>query len=437
MKTIAVVALLVLTLFAFAGCDLVDPMRATPHSDTEIFGNLLEVGHDPSGGDSWVVNIRVGVPRALGRTDHAQPTPSVAGGILAVVTVTPDTVVMIDDAPGVLDDIAPGSEVVAIPVPGTTTMLGEKEVHLEAGHLMDFSTYARWRLPKLELPGGPVPTEGDPARINSPGVEHGAVPVAGGRVLYFAARLRPPVEREGEWVGAARRGMRAPAEGEQTFERTFRTVLGANGWSVPEMVVIPGTEEAEQVQLTWVNENETRCFATVTETGGEPWVGVSERRDGDRPWGKMARFEDLGEGDSFDAVAMASTPEKTVFATTRRGGGDLFLHDPALGEAQPLEPTINTGGLEWGTRVGPSDELYFVRGDRQLRFSGGRLSEVRLPGPQRTILIEAAPTSDGAWLFIATPRFRPMEVDLDIQVVPLSSDGTVGPPVPVDEWRPE
>lgn len=437
MKSVACTALLVLTLFAFAGCDLVDPMRATPHTDTEVFGNLLEVGHDPSGGDARIAKIRVGVPRALGRTDQAQPTPAVAGGILAVVTVTPDTVVMIDDAPGVLDDIDPGAEVVAIPVPGTTTMLGEKEVHLEAGHLMDFSTYARWRLPKLELPDDPVTIEGSQERINSPGVEHGAVPVAGGRVLYFAARLRPPVEREGEWIGTLRPGLRAPAEGERTFERTYRTVLGDDGWSVPEMVVIPGTEEAEQVQLTWVSEDESRCFATVAETEGEPWVGVSERRDRDRPWGEMVRFEGLGEGDAFDAVAMASAPEKTVFATTRRGGGDLFLHDPALGEAQPLEPVINTGGLEWGTRVGPSDELYFVRGDRQLRFSGGGLSEVRLPGSQRAILIEAAPTSDGAWLFMATPRFRPMEIDLDIQVAPLSPDGTVGPPVPVDEWRPE
>ena len=94
------------------------------------------------------------MPRALGRSDDARPTPDVAGGITAVVVVTGDTVVLVDDRPVALMDIGPGTEIVAIPVPGTTTMVGENEIHLEAAQLMDFETYARWRLPKLQLAGG-------------------------------------------------------------------------------------------------------------------------------------------------------------------------------------------------------------------------------------------------------------------------------------------
>jgi hypothetical protein len=416
-------------------CDLVDPIRPTPYPDTEIFGNLLEVRPDPTASGIWVATIRVGVPRALGRAENAQPTPAVAGGILAAVRVTSDTVVVVDDEPGSLDAIGPGTEVVVIPSPGTTTMLGEKEVRLEAAQLMDFLSYARWRLPKL--PDAEVPTVGDPVRINSPGVEHAAVPLAGGRVLYFTARLRPPIEREDPWIGAARAGLRAPVDGEDVFERSFRTELGDDGWSSPELVVLPGTEDADRVQVTWVSSNELRCFATVTETDAAPWVVVAERPTRTMPWGRAARLAELGDGDAYDAVAMANDSAKIVFASTRQGGSDLHLFDPALGEARLLEPTINSRGMEWGARVGPDNELYFVRGDRQLRFRDGAVAEVRLPGPQRTILIEAAPTSDGAWLFVSMPRFRPMEFDLDIQVAPLSADGTVGETVPVDDWRPE
>ncbi len=437
MRTIACTTLVVLTILALVGCDLVDPMRSTPHADTETFGNLLEAAPDPSQANIWIAKIKVGVPRALGRADDARPTPDVAGGIVAVVVVTSDTVVMIDDRPGALLDIGPGTEVVAVPVPGTTTMLGEKEIHMEAAQLMDFATYARWRLPKLQLAGGSAELIEDVDRINSSGVEGGPVPVGDGSVLYFSARLRPPQTPTGAWLGARRKGLPSPADGERSYDRSFRTELGDGGWSTPEPVVFPGAEAAEHVKLTWVSGDERRCYVTVSKADGTPWVGISERPSPADPWGEIVPMEATGEGDAFDAVAMAGSPEKTVFATTRNGSGDLFLHDPAVGPAQQLQAEINTGGLEWGPRIGPANELYFVRGDRQLRFQSGRVEEIRLPGLHRTVLIEAAPSSDGAWLFFASPRFRPGELDLDIHVAPITSDGSLGTATPVDEWRPE
>jgi hypothetical protein len=430
------VVVCVLTVISLVGCEFLDPVRPTPHADTEIFGNLMETARDPARDDVWIAKIQVGVPRAMGRSDQGYPTPQVMGGILAVVIVTSDTVVTIGDVPGALEEINPGSELVVIPVPGSTTMLGEKEVRLEAAELMDFSTFARWRLPKLEASGGASYVADDPDLINSSGVEHGPVPVGDGQVLYFTARLRPLIEPEGEWAGARRHGLQPPGEGQRAFERSYRTELGEDGWSSPEPVVLPGTEGAAQVQVTWVSSDETRCLVTVREGGGEPWIGVSQRPGAGDPWEAVAGLEGTGSGDGFDAVAMVGGGDDIVFTTTRNGGSDLFLLDRATGAAQPLQPEINSDGLEWAPRVGPANELYFVRDGRQLLFRGGRVSEVRLPGPHRAVFIEAVPTADGKWLFVSSPRYRPLDIDLDIQVAPLMDDGSLGSPVPVDDWRP-
>ena len=436
MSRVVFVVLVSVMLAALGGCDLVDPMRSTPQADTETFGNLLEAAPDPSRENAWIAKVRIAVPRALGRSDVTLPTPDVAGGINAVVLVTSDTVVVADDRPIALLDIGPGTEIVAIPVPGTTTMVGENEIHLEAAQLMDFETYARWRLPKLQLAGGPAEIIEDVDRINTAGIESSPVPVGDGTILYFSGRLRPPEQQGGPWIGAQRDGLPAPSEGAQSFDRGFRTELGDDGWSPPELVVIPGTELHEHVKLTWVSADERRCFVTVSDPDGSPWVGVSERTSSSAAWGEVVRMEGTSDGDAFDAVVMTGSPSKTVFATTRNGTGDLFLLDPEIGPAQQLQAEINTGGLEWGPRIGPANELYFVRGDRQLRFQGGRVNEVRLPGPHRSVLIEAAPTADGAHLFFAVPKFRPFDLDLDIQVAPIHADGTLGEAKPVDEWRP-
>lgn len=437
MSRVSCIALSLLLLAALSACDLVDPMRSTPHADAETFGNLLELGPDPSRDGAWIAKIRVGVPRALGRSEEARPTPDVAGGIVAVVVVTGDTVVTVDGHPGILENIGPGTEVVAIPVPGTTVMLGEKEIRMEAAQLMDFATYAGWRLPRLKLADGVVDIEEGIDRINSAGTEGGSVPVGDGRVLYFTARLRSPEVPDGGWIGARREGLSEPAAGERSFNRSYRTELGTEGWSTPELVVIPGTEATDHVKLTWVSADERRCYVTVSQADGEPWVGISERPSASDPWGEIVPMEATGEQDAFDAAAMSKSLEKTVFASTRNGSGDLFLHDPAVGSAQQLQPEINSGGLEWGTRIGPKNELYFVRGDRQLCFRSGRVEEIRLPGPHRIVMIEAAPTADGEWLFFSMPRLRPVELDFDIYVAAVAPDGSLGEAVPVDDWRPE
>lgn len=437
MTRLVPLVLLLLVIVIAGSCDLVDPMRATPQPDSETFGNLLEAAPDPARPGTWVARIRVAVPRALGRTADAQPTPDVAGGIIAVVTVTADTVVVVDDEPAALMDIGPGSEVVAVPLAGTTTMRGESEIHLVADYMMDFESYARWRMPKLELAAADIPLVEDPALVNSSGVETAPIPVGDGHALYFTARLRPPGLAGGAWIGARRDGLPEPVEGERSYNRVYRTGLGADGWSAPEPVDFPEIAADQHVKLTWISADELSCYVTVSDDAGEPWIGISHRDAVGDSWSGLVRAEVTGVGDAFDGVAMAGKSDAILFGTTRTGGGDIYLYDPDIGQARPLQPEINTGGLEWAPRVGPAGELYFLRGNRQLRFHSGSVEEVRLPGPHRTLITEAAPTADGAWLFFATPRFRPVEFDFDIQVAALSEDGSPGQPVPVDEWRPE
>lgn len=423
-------------LLALAACDLVDPMRPTPQADSETFGNLLDATRDPAQPESWIAKIRVGVPRALGRADGARPTPDVDDGIIAVVSITAETVVLVDDRPAALMDIGPGSEVVAIPSPGTTTMYGEKEIHLEASYLMDFVTYARWKMPKLELAGGPEALVEDPAAVNSSGVETAPIPLGDGSVLYFTARLRPPAVQGSPWVGARRTGLSAPEQGGRSADRSYRTELRADGWTTPELVEFPGANASDSTKITWVSADELSCYVTVSDAAGNPWVATSRRQAVTEPWGELVRMETTGDGDAYDAVAMTGAVEKTVFGTTRSGGGDLYMYDPAVGPAQPLQPEINTGGLEWAPRVGPAGELYFLRGDRQLRFQSGQVGRVRLPGPHRALIVEAASSPDGRWLFFTSPRLRPIEFDFDILVAPIADDGSLGEAVPVDDWRP-
>ncbi|HSO23466.1 MAG TPA: hypothetical protein VLT81_11180, partial [Chondromyces sp.] len=102
----------------------------------------------------------------------------------------------------------------------------------------------------------------------------------------------------------------------------------------------------------------------------------------------------------------------------------------------PLEPQISSFGAEWNPRTGPQNELFFCREDRQLVFKGGRVQALRLPGPHRIAFNQAAPTADGAWVFLCSPRLRPLMHDYDIYVAALGADMQLGAPVPVDDWRP-
>ena len=203
---IVVVCCLVLT----SGCDLVDPARPTVQPDTEVFGNLLEVLQNADEPGYWTAQIRVGPPRALraAEEESGKPTPAVEKGLVATVKVSPDSIVVADDGPAEIEAIPSGTEVVILPVPGTTQMRGHSDLRLEAETVIDFATYSRWMLPKL---ADFVDQPDDPAAINTTGSEQAPVPVADGRVLYFSAHLRPPASPDEESQNAEARSPSGPS----------------------------------------------------------------------------------------------------------------------------------------------------------------------------------------------------------------------------------
>ncbi len=428
----------VVALLVVSGCDLVDPARPSAQPDTEVFGNLAEVSRSPDNPGQWILQIQVGSPRALrsAEEESGKPTPEVAKGLVATVTVTADTIVVADDLPVSLDAIDSGTEVVIVPVPGTTQMWGSSDLRLEADTLVDFKTYRRWKLPRLESDDEPVVD--DPDRINTSGSELAPVPVQGGRVLYFSSHLRPPAAAGEEWYGTVREGLTVPEEGEALPEWSYRTEMGDAGWSVPERVVFPGLDGAVLTRVTWVNADETRCLVTVGTPGEPPWVGLATRSGAASGWGEPEVVEEIGPN-ARDAVYLTGSTSKVLFASNRGGRerDDLFLFDPKAEEgAMPLQPQICTFGNEWNPRTGAKGELFFCRENQQLAFVGGSVRPLRLPGEHRTLFTQAASTEDGKWLFFCMPKFRPVMMDDDIYVAPLGEDLALGEPVPVDDWRP-
>jgi hypothetical protein len=433
--------LLTLALLAsLSACDLLDPSRPIQHPDTEIFGNLMDVVPVADAEASWSVSVRVGMPKAFVKAEEAEgkPTPALEKGIAADILVTRDTVVLIDGKPASIEDIALGSEVTVLPVAGSTRMMGTSQVTAAAAYLIDFESYRRWKLPRLLVDEDFDSPRSDPARINSDGVEHVPLPLAGGRVLYFAARMRPSPRSAGEWMGAPRPGLDSPAEGAPAAERSFRSELSADGWSPPEPVFFEGVDGAFRVVVSWVSPDETRCLVTVQDQNSS-WIGSAERSSAGASWGSVERITKGDEDHTSDAVYLAGSQSKFVFSISHGAGapGDLWLFDPNAEQTPlPLEPAVNTPGSEWGPRIGPGNELFFVRDDRQLLFAGGALNAVRVPGPHRTVITEAAPTDDGRWVFLCIPHYRPVDLDQDIFVAEWLSEGELGEPVPVDDWRP-
>ena len=422
-------------------CDLLDPARPTIQGDTTLFGNLLEVDRIEGEEEAWLVKVRIGVPRAFAKAEAAagQPTPTLEEGLIADVRVSDDTVVLVDGQPHFIEDIDPGSEIVVLPVPGTTRMVGTSNLTVEAGYLTDFTTYRRWQLPGLEMPGDEPDGRRDPARINSAGIEHAPVPVGDGEVLYFAARLRPPKGQGEPWLGAPRDGLADPASGGPVLERTYRTQLTATGWSVPALVGFPTLDDAAVVRVSWVADDETSCLVTVAPADGPSWIGASSRPSAEAPWGAVEVVEAFGSDNVDDGVFLAGSSKKIVFTANWAGNPntDLVLYDPSVSEApQLLTPPINSAASEWGARVGPNNELLFVRDDRQLALIDGTLHQVRIPTPHRAVITEVAPTRDGAWVFLCRPSYQPVEVDQDIWVARWVGGGRLGEPVPVDDWHP-
>jgi len=430
---------LIVTVLVFgAACDLVDPARPTVQADADVFGNLLEAERSPDDPSQWIVRIQAGAPRALRAAEEemGRPTPAVEKGLIVTVTVGSDAVVIAGDLPAHLEEIDPGTEVVVIPVAGTTRMLGSTDLHLEAATLMDFATFQRWRLPNLT--SSEVIAAEDPALINSGGVEIAPVPVGDGRVLYFTAHLRPPAKEGDGWHGAQREGLVISDGDVGARERSFRTELAGDGWTRPELVQFPGLDEAARVRVTWVDDDEKSCLVSVTTPGELPWVGRATRSGQRAAWSVPERLEFLGN-DAQDGVYLTGSRTKIVFVSMRgeRERSDLFIYDPKNEESpMQLEPQICTVGSEWSPRTGSQNELFFCREDRQLIFKGGQVRALRLPGPHRVFFTQAAPTSDGRWIFFCMPKFRPLEPDQDIYVSHIGEDLSIGEPIPVDDWRP-
>lgn len=437
--TTAVLITLSALVFVTSGCEFLDPARPTIQPDTEVFGNVLDIEEMPDEPGVWTVRLRIAPPRALdmAESEQGRDGPDAEKGLTAEIRVDAETVVLQGGAPARLEDFNPGTEVVGIPAPGTTRMIGEKMVLHNAEFFSDFETYRRWRLPGLV-----TETEAridDIAVINTSGTEHAAAPLNGGRTLFFSARLRRAVD--GEPAGAVRRGLESTDGGEFLPERSFRTELGEAGWSAPEPIVFPGLEDALQISVSWVDPEEKLCLVTVRADATEmPWAGRSQRQHRGKAWGPVEALENLGEGDAFDPIFLAGSRTKVLFVTTRQGANqtDLFLFNPSEeADAMALEPRINTIGSEWGPRVGPDNELFFSRGDRQLLFMGGMVQPVYLDWPHRILFSEAAPTDDGRWVFLTMTQLKPGEPDLDLWVSERLEDGTLGFPVPVDGWRPD
>ncbi len=427
-------------LVAVAGCNMVNPDRPQPQPDTIVYGSLVTTAPDAKRPNTSIVRLHVQAPRELAKASKAKgrPVPSVGKGITAEVSVTPDTVVLRQGKPAAALTAFPvGTEMVALPVGGTTRMIGSQRVLCDASYLVDFATYRRWRLPKLGGAAGAAAPD-DPARINSSGVEHSPVPLRGGRVLYFAAHLRASWTAKGRPFGALRKGLPKPGGPLGLAERTYRTELTSKGWTPPQLVVFPQMDDEAVVKVSWVDEAETRCLVTLRKPGGQAWVGVSVRRSAARPWGPIKRLVELGKGDAEDAVYLAGSTSMIGFSRKSADkNADLYLFTQKRGRAMPLDPRINTPSPEWCPRVGPVNQLFFCRADRQLEYTKGAVRPVRLPGAFRLVLTEANPTRDGHWMFFCLPHYTPVELDQDIYVAPWHKDGSLGTPVPVDQWRPE
>jgi hypothetical protein len=421
-----------------SGCDVLDPARPTVQQDSEVFGNLLDVERSADDPGSWVLRVKVGAPRSVRSADAdvGKPTPTVEEGLVATIAVGGDAVVVVQDQPGEIESIDPGTEIVVLPVSGTTEMYGSDDLRLEASLVMDFATYRMWRLPKLDSPGTDVAD--DATRINSSGSETAPFPLDGGSVLYFSARLRRPANPDDGWHGAVRDGLSVPEYGADSRERSYRTELTDDGWSTPELVRFPDVGDALKVRVTWVAADETACLVTVMTQGESSWVGRAARSSASARWSPPERLDALGP-DAQDGVYLTGSSTKIVFVTSRGGGthSDIYFFDPKIEQGPaPLEPPIFTARNEWGPRTGPHGELLFNRGDRQLLFKDRRIHSLRLPGPHRVPFTQAAIADDGKWVFFCIPRYRSPELDEDIFVAPVLGEFEFGEPVPVDEWRP-
>jgi hypothetical protein len=440
-RSLHVLAVLVLSV----GCSMQDTNVPVPQSDALILGRITTLRETTGEPGVWEVEIREGLPEPMRRAmlRDGKVVPQLAKDVTVRVRVTPDTVCVAGLRAGDLSDFRIGQEVAVNPVAGTTAMTGSKLLTADAAELYLFSAYQLRYLPG-SLPSLPpeVTVPSDPKRINSAGLEMTPLPLEGGRVVYFAAGLLagvPKGDKQAEPIGAVRPGMRdrqgALASWAVGGYRPYRVAWSKGAWGPPEPVDIPALAPEAKARITWINDDETSCLVEVTQASGDRELFSGQRGASTAPWGALEKLKLPGGTSLGDAQRFGKLLKSLVWTVYQGGSSDLWLSMEDK-PGQMLEPRINTMGPEYAPRVGPKTTLYFCRADRQLLFAGGVVHEVRLPGPQRRPLLEAAPTKDGSLLFFRIPRFTPGAQDWDLAVAPRVASGW-GKPVMLDDWKPE
>jgi len=432
-----------LSLPILATCQFADTTTPIPQPDTVIFGRVAEIRAVASEPGVSEIDIRAGLPEkllALMRREH-RPIPALEKDLLVRTRVGADTLCVADMHAVDLDVFRIGQEVAVVPRPGTCAMVGTRLFLAEAGELYQFAAYQVRVLPRsLAALPAEVSLPADPSRINSAGTERTPLPLAGGRIVFFAAGLLPPFGQKDAPRGAVRPGMQGNGVALTPWAarggyRPYRVEWTAGRWSAPAAVNLAGTPPDASARITWVNGTETACLAEVERGDGSKALFSSVRARASMPWEPLAAVKVEGGAGAGDAQRFGSQAGALVWTAYDSSGSDLWL---SLQGQKPglVDPRINTLGFEWAPRLGPNNALYFCRGDRQLRFTGGAVEEVRLPGKQYRPLLEAAPTSDGTLLFFRLPRFVPGEPDWDLAVAESSGAGRWSAAIPLDDWRP-
>jgi hypothetical protein len=430
-------------LIAAAGCRLGDTSTPVPQPDTLIFGRVAAIR--PVAGEPGVseVEVQAGLPATLREVMRREnrPIPGFEKDLLVRARVNADSLCVADMRPTDLEAFRVGQEITIVPRPGTSAMVGTRLLLAEVAEIYQFQDYQLRALPR-SLPALPpaVSAPADPGRINSAGTERAPLPVAGGRVVYFAAGLLPALSSDAAPRGAVRPGMtgsdgKLAAWASAGGHRPFRVEWLGDRWAAPAAVELDGVPAGASARLTWVDATETACLVELDDrAAGRRLFAAARGRIGDR-WGALTLVTVEGGGNVGDAQRFGSRAGALVWTLYDGAGSDLWLALQGQ-KPGPVDPRINTLGPEWAPRVGANNTLYFCRGERQLLFTGGAVEEVRLPGVHLRPLLEAAPASDGSLLFCRVPRYVPGEPDWDLAVSARSADGRWGAAVPLDEWRP-
>ena len=430
-------------LVAIAGCRLADTTTPVPQPDSLIFGRIAAVRPLAAEPGVTEVDVQAGLPSSLRDVMRREnrPVPAPEKDLLVRARVSADTVCIAGMRASDLDAFRVGQEVTVVPRPGTCAMVGTKLLLVEAADLYQFADYQVRMLPR-SLPTLPpeLSLPADPGRINSAGTERAPLPLAGGRVVYFAAGLLPALAPQEQQRGAVRTGMKGSdgtlsAWAAAGGQRPYRVEWQSERWSTPAYVEVDGLPAEASARLTWIDATETACLLEVESPTAGKALFAAARPAARGRWGGLAPVSVEGGGSAGDAQRFGTHGGALVWTLYDAGASDLWLSLQGQ-KPGPVDPRINTLGAEWAPRVGPNNALYFCRGERQLVFTGGAVEEVRLPGAQMRPVLEAAPAADGALLFVRVPRFVPGEPDWDLAVVARGSDGRWGAATPIDDWRP-